>query len=137
MKSRLLTQWIFLTVGMMLIIGCGGGAPVLDINDASITTVSGKEPALEDVTRAIVSAATGSTPIWNMQVVKPGHIVATLHNRQHMASVDINYTTKGYSITRKDTSNLKYNAEKGTIHPGYNKWIRRLDNNIRVKLSLL
>ncbi len=137
MKSRLLSQWVFLSVAMLLIIGCGGGAPVLDITDASITTVSGKEPTLEDVTRAIVSAATGSTPIWNMQVVEPGHIVATLHNRRHMASVDINYTTKGYSITRKETSNLKYNAEKGTIHPGYNKWIRRLDNNIRVKLSML
>ena len=137
MKSRLLSQWVFLSVAMLLIIGCGGGAPVLDITDSSVTPVSGKEPTLEDVTRAIVSAATGSTPIWNMQVVEPGHIVATLHNRKHMASVDINYTTKGYSITRKETSNLKYNAEKGTIHPGYNKWIRRLDNNIRVKLSML
>jgi hypothetical protein len=51
--------------------------------------------------------------------------------------VDINYTTKGYSITYKDSADLKYDAEKGTIHEGYNKWIQRLDSNIRVKLSLL
>ncbi len=137
MTSRLLPRWTVLVIALMLMIGCGGGAPVLDIQDASITPVSGEEPTLDEVTRAIVSAATGSTPIWNMQVVEPGHIVATLHNRRHMASVDINYTTKGYSITRKETSNLKYDAEKGTIHPGYNKWIRRLDNNIRVKLAML
>jgi len=121
---------------MVLFVGCGG-KPVFNVNDASFNTVSGKEPALEDVTRAIVSASANSFPAWNMQVVKPGHIVATLHNRSHMAAVDIKYTTKGYSITRKETSNLKYNAEKGTIHPGYNKWIRRLDSNIRAKLSIL
>ncbi len=136
MNNRSFAQLLFLAVAMVLFVGCGG-KPVFNVNDASFNTVSGKEPALEDVTRAIVSASANSFPAWNMQIVKPGHIVATLHNRSHMAVVDIKYTTKGYSITRKETSNLKYNAEKGTIHPGYNKWIRRLDSNIRAKLSIL
>lgn len=136
MKNRALNQLVFLMVVLVLFVGCRT-AQVFNVNDATINTVSSKEPAIEDVTRAIISAATGSTPIWNMQVVKPGHIVATLHNRSHMAAVDIQYTTKGYSITRKETTNLKYNAEDNTIHPSYNKWIQRLDSNIRVKLSLL
>ena len=136
MKNRALNQLVFLMVVLVLFVGCRT-AQVFNVNDATINTVSSKEPAIEDVTRAIMSAATGSTPIWNMQVVKPGHIVATLHNRSHMAAVDIQYTTKGYSITRKETTNLKYNAEDNTIHPSYNKWIQRLDSNIRVKLSLL
>lgn len=136
MKNRALTQWIFLVVAMVLLVGCGG-ASVFNVTDASINPVSGKEPTLDDVTRAIVSASTSSTPAWNMQVVKPGHIVATLHNRSHMAAVDIQYTTKGYSITLKETANLKYDAEKGTIHPGYNKWVQLLNSNIGAKLSLL
>jgi len=136
MKNRSFAQLLFLAVAMVLFVGCGG-KPVFNVNDASFNTVSGKEPALEDVTRAIVSASANSFPAWNMQVVKPGHIVATLHNRSHMAAVDIQYTTKGYSITRKETSNLKYNAEDGTIHPSYNKWIQRLDGNIRMKLNIL
>jgi hypothetical protein len=63
--------------------------------------------------------------------------VATLNNRTHMAQVDINYTTKGYIITRKDSADLQYDAEKGTIHPSYNKWIQILDSNIRAKVSML
>jgi uncharacterized lipoprotein YajG len=136
MKNRSLTQWIFLVVAMVVFVGCQG-TPVFNVKDASINPVSGKEPTLEEVTRAIVSASTSSTPAWNMQVVKPGHIVATLHNRSYMAQVDIQYTTKGYSITRKDSSNLKYDAEKGTIHKSYNKWIQYLRSNIGAKLSLL
>jgi hypothetical protein len=136
MKNRSLTQWIFLVVAMVVFVGCQG-TPVFNVKDASIKPVSGKEPTLEDVTRAIKGASTGSTPPWNMQVVKPGHIVATLHNRSYMAQVDIQYTTKGYSITRKDSSNLKYDAEKGTIHKGYNKWVQHLDSHIRAELSLL
>ena len=136
MKNRSLTQFILLVVVMLVFVGCRT-TPVFNVENATINTVSGTDPALEDVTRAIVSAAGNSHPPWNMQVVKPGHIVATLHNRTHMAQVDIEYTTKGYSITRKDSADLQYDAEKGTIHPGYNKWVQRLDSNIRIKLNLL
>ncbi|MEO6202787.1 MAG: hypothetical protein ABIP82_06165 [Nitrospirales bacterium] len=127
-----------MVVGFILIVfgGCRT-APLFNVNEATITPVSGKEPILEDVTKAIVSASTGSTPPWNMQVVKPGHIVATLHVRGHMAAVDILYTTNSYSIKHKESSNLKYDAADGTIHSNYNAWIQRLDGNIRGKLSLL
>lgn len=125
-------------VGMILLIfgGCRT-APIFNVNEATITPVSGKEPTLEDVTQAIVSASTGSTPPWNMQVVKPGHVVATLHVRGHMAAVDILYTTNSYSIKHKESSNLKHDAADGTIHSNYNAWIQRLDGNIRGKLALL
>lgn len=136
MKHRVFNQLIFLAVAMVLFVGCRT-TPVFNVKDATIHTASGKEPTLEDVTKAIVSASTNSTPAWNMTVVKPGHIVATLNNRTHMAQVDINYTTKGYSITRKDSADLQYDAEKGTIHPSYNKWIQILDSNIRAKVSML
>ncbi len=136
MKKRVLTHGIFLIVVMVLLVGCKG-SPIFNVKDANINTVSGNEPALEDVTRAIISAAANSNPPWNMDIVQPGHIVATLHNRTHMAQVDIEYTTKGYSITRKDSADLKYDPESETIHAGYNKWVQRLDSNIRIKLNLL
>ncbi|MEX0829322.1 MAG: hypothetical protein WD032_03700 [Nitrospirales bacterium] len=136
MKHRALNQLIFLAVVMVLFVGCRT-TPVFNVENATINTVSGKEPTLEDVSRAIVSASGNSNPPWNMQIVKPGHIVATLHNRTHMAQVNIHYTTEGYSITYKDSADLKYDAEKGTIHEGYNKWIQRLDSNIRMKVNML
>ena len=137
MKHRSLNQLIFLAIVLVLLVGCRTRPPVFNVESANINTISSKEPTLEDVTRAIVSASGNSNPPWNMEVVKPGHIVATLHNRTHMAQVDIQYTTKGYSITRKDSADLQYDPEKGTIHPGYNKWVQRLDSNIRMKLNML
>lgn len=138
MKNRSLNQLIFLAIVLVLLVGCRTtGKPVFNVESANINTVSGKEPTLEDVSRAIVSASGNSNPPWNMQIVKPGHIVATLHTRTHMAQVDIQYTTKGYSITRKDSADLQYDPEKGTIHPSYNKWIQTLDSNIRMKVNLL
>jgi len=137
MKHRSLNQLIFLAIVLVLLVGCRTRPPVFNVENANINTVSSKEPTLDDVTRAIISASGNSNPPWNMEVVKPGHIVATLHNRTHMAQVDIQYTTKGYSITRKDSADLNYDAEKGTIHEGYNKWVQRLDSNIRMKLNML
>ncbi|MDH5586991.1 MAG: hypothetical protein OEZ05_10215 [Nitrospirota bacterium] len=95
MKQRAFTQLIFLTMVLVVFVGCRTRPPVFNVENANINTVSGKEPTLEDVSRAIVSASGNTNPPWNMQIVKPGHIVATLHTRTHMAQVDINYTTKG------------------------------------------
>lgn len=134
--NRTMKQVLMVGLILLVFVGCRT-APIFNVNEASITPVSGKEPTLPEVTQAIISAATASTPAWNMQVVKPGHIVATLHVRGHMAAVDIVYTTQSYSITHKESTNLKYNDTQGTIHANYNGWIQRLDSNIRGRLSLL
>jgi hypothetical protein len=48
----------------------------------------------------------------------------------------IPYTTKNYSILYKDSSNLRYDPEKRTIHVNYQKWIERLDNEIKTRLRM-
>ena len=53
----------------------------------------------------------------------------------HTAIVEIPYTTKTYSIIYKDSTNLKYDAEKQTIHENYRGWIQNLDNAIKSRLS--
>jgi hypothetical protein len=70
-----------------------------------------------------------------MAVAKPGEIIGTLNIRSHQAVVSIPFTTKTYSILYKDSSNLKYNAEKQTIHENYTGWIQRLDGAIRSRLT--
>ena len=136
MKCRSVNYLLVLLGVLVLFVGCRT-VPVFNVEKAAINTADQKEPTMEEVTKAILSAAANSHPPWNMKVVKPGHIVATLHNRRHMAQVDINYTTKEYSITRKSSAELKYDPEKETIHSSYNKWIQRLDSNIQIKLNTL
>jgi hypothetical protein len=113
--------------------GCRGGGQIYQVKDAPIQTATGKEPSMEDVQKAIIAAGVGLG--WQMQVAKPGEIIGTLNVRSHQAVVSIPYTTKQYSILYKDSNNLKYNAEKQTIHENYSGWIQRLDGAIRSRLT--
>lgn len=111
--------------------GCGRN-PVMNIEGSPIAVSSGKT-TMDKVKGAIISA--GTRLGWQMKPVADGHMVATLFLRGHMAQVDIKYTTESYSITYKDSSNLKYDGTN--IHKNYNGWIQNLDRNIRVALSPL
>lgn len=117
----------------LALVGCRGGGQIYNVKDAPITTATGKETTLDQITKAIVDA--GSKLGWTMAVVKPGHIIGTLNIRSHTAIVEIPYTTKTYSILYKDSTNLKYDAEKQTIHKNYRGWIQNLDNAIKSRLS--
>jgi hypothetical protein len=72
---------------------------------------------------------------WIVKKMDEGHATAQLNLRSHMALVDIKYTQKEYSITYKNSMNLDYNKEKGTIHSNYNGWIQNLNQAIQVQLS--
>lgn len=113
--------------------GCRGGGQIYQVKDAPVQTATGKEPSLEDVQKAIIGAGAGLG--WTMAVVKPGEILGTLNVRSHQAVVTIPFTTKTYSILYKDSSNLKYDADKQTIHENYTGWIQRLDGAIKSRLT--
>ena len=127
---------LMLSLVLLLFTSCRT-AQVYNVTDTPINTGSGNEPTLEQVEKAILSAATASKPAWAMRVVKPGLITATLNVRSHMAVVDITYNTKSYSINYKESNNLKYDGEKNTIHSNYNGWIQNLDSAIKGKMSAI
>ena len=133
---------------IMILSGCRT-SPVYNIQDQSL--IIGKSEFSEyDIRKSIVRA--GSRAGWNMNADKPGHVLGTLHIKDHMAQVDINYDLKKYSITYKKSSNLRYHTgyNKTTdnegndhikkwevIHRNYNKWVQQLDREIKTELSLL
>lgn len=117
----------------VLLVACTGN-PIRNVDNAPVNA-SNANYDLADVTKAIKSAGTGLG--WQMKEETPGHIVGTLFLRSHMAKVDITYTLDEYSITYKDSTNLKYNAANGTIHRNYSGWIQNLTNGINVQLSNL
>ena len=122
---------IALIVGL---VGCAA-APILNVSDAPVKTLSGKELTYDQVTKAIVIAGMGLK--WVMDVAAPGHIIGTLDLRGHQAVVDITYNTKVYSITYKSSRNLLIvdgNGNTAGIHQNYNGWIENLDNEIRTQV---
>lgn len=114
----------------VLLIACAP-IPVHNVYNAPIN-VSSSNYDLNDVTKAIQRAGAGLG--WQMKAETPGHIVGTLFLRSHMAKVDIIYTLDEYSITYKDSSNLKYNAAANTIHKNYKAWIKNLNKAINAYL---
>jgi len=133
---RKFSSLLLLGIAVILVAGCRAG-PINNVTDAAITPVLGNEPSLDQVTRAIVAAGTKPKPAWNMRVVEPGHILATLHIRSHTATVDIKYTTKSYTITYNTSTNLNYNPDDNTIHSNYNGWIQNLNSAINRQLATL
>ena len=109
----------------------GRTQPIYDVIDAPITTMSGKALTGDQVKSILTQTATARG--WRVRDQAPGHLVAVITPRSHMAAVDITYTNKSYSIRYKDSSNLLYNGSD--IHRNYNKWIKLLENNINQRCA--
>ncbi|HKQ35719.1 MAG TPA: hypothetical protein VJT11_10485 [Nitrospiraceae bacterium] len=131
--KRILSGVAVACLVVAVVAGCRGGGQIYNVKDAPVQTATGKEPSPEDVQKAIIQA--GAALGWTMAVVKPGEIMGTLNIRSHQAIVTIPYTSKTYSILYKGSTNLKYDADKQTIHENYAGWIQRLDGAIRSRLT--
>jgi hypothetical protein len=108
------------------------GKPVLNIDNAPVTSTSGKTPPLEAVQKAILVGLT--TKGWTGTVVKPGDIKANIAVRTHTAEIEVTYDATHYSIRYVNSTNLDYDAGKNTIHRNYNNWIKSLGEVINAEL---
>lgn len=111
--------------------GCATPTPVLNLTDQEVSTDK-KSATAEDVRGAIRRAAAGLG--WQMKDDGPGKMSGMLMLRQHTASVNVDYDATKYSIQYKDSSNLRYDAAKGTIHRNYNAWVQNLNKAIQREL---
>lgn len=130
MKLRPLSAALICLV--LAIVGCRAGGQVYEVKDAPIEAA--KPLTLDQVQKAIIDAGIKQT--WIMTPVKQGELLGEYNVQSHQIHVTIPYTTKTYSILYKDSSNLRYDPVKRTIHVNYAKWIERLDNEIKGRLRM-
>ena len=104
-----------------------------NIKDTPVSVNEGKNISMEEIEKAITIA--GASLGWRMKIESSGHMVGTLTLRDHIAVVDINYNSETYSITYKDSTNLKYDGEN--IHSNFNTWIQNLQKSINSQLDIL
>lgn len=92
-----------------------------------------KQPTDKQIEAAIIRAGAKT----NWEIIPTGHrtMIGTLNMRAHQAVVTITFDENTYKITYKSSANL--NAEDGKIHRNYNKWVVKLDSNIRTELATL
>lgn len=120
-------------LAVLLLAGCATPHAVKNVTAEPVVGPGGRTVSMDEVGKAILRA--GGTLGWQMKQMEPGYIVGTLKLRSHVAVVDIRYTTKHYSITYKDSTNLDYDGTN--IHRNYNGWISNLDRAIKTQLATL
>lgn len=123
---------IVVCLALVAMVACRAGGQVYEVKDAPIE--SAKPLTLDQVQKAIIDAGIKQT--WIMTPIKPGEMLGEFNIQSHQIHVTIPYTTKTYSILYKDSSNLRYDPVKRTIHVNYAKWIERLDNEIKARLRM-
>ena len=121
---------IALLCSIVFTAGCRKRAPVLNLNNNTVASVS-ENKSIEKVEKAISAGAASLG--WKTEKTSPGLITATLFIRTHTAVVEIPYTLNSFSIIYKSSINLKY--RDGKIHPNYNRWVQNLSNAISAELA--
>ncbi len=117
----------FLLLASLVFTACGT-SKVYNVPPQKVHT----QKSSESTYRAIRSA--GQSLGWKIRKIKSGVAEGKLSLRTHVAVVRINYTRNSYSIRYVRSTNLKYNASKGTIHSNYNGWIQNLEKAIVARL---
>ena len=128
-----MTKFKWLLVFFAGLLAACSAAPIYNLKGSALTTASGKAPTMQQVQSAILQA--GTSLGWQMSNEKPGKMTGRLALRTHQAVVDIDYDTKQYNITYRDSVDL--NAKDGMIHKNYNSWVQNLDNRIRAQFNLI
>ena len=124
-KSLKITS--LLLIASFAITACG----TRTIYNVPVTKIHAKSSS-ETVYRAIRNA--GISLGWKIRKIKPGVAEGKLALRSHVAVVRISYNKSSYSIRYVQSTNLKYNPKKQTIHSNYNGWIQNLEKAIDARL---
>ena len=119
---------ILIALGVVLLLaGCHHARPIVNVTDQPIVSAIDKQLTPDQVRNAIVSA--GNALGWVMTPVSPVLVSGRFIKDEYVAVVDVRYSEKMYSITYKDSTNLKY--KNAHINRNYNEWVANLDREIR------
>ena len=132
MKRFLLVPAVLVLTALVFAFASPGHAarsvPIQSYGNANLSTYGVFTAA--QVGNAIISA--GASIGWQMNKVSPELITATVMERGHSVTVDIQYSAKEYTIKYRDSVNMR--AEGGKIHSSYNRWVERLQRNIDAQI---
>lgn len=109
--------------------------PIVNYADVIITTGSGKTPTTDQLKQAFIAA--GNARRWTFSDQGTNQLIGSLSWENHSLMVTISYTPQKYSVTYRDSINLKYGVDNGTpvIHPRYNTFVQELMTRVRMELS--
>ncbi len=102
-------------------------APIYEVDRQPLRGVDSFQEAQNEIARA--ARMNG----WEVELVNPGHFIATKRKGRHVASVDIHHDGWYYSIHYRNSAMFKYDGQN--IHKLYNFWIESLENTINGEVA--
>lgn len=133
MQSAKSTLWgCAILVASLLAAACSTQHPIYNIAQSPIPALrDGSRPSMQDVNKAITEAAIYKR--WRVENLDEDTVRASITVRaRHHATIDIDYSQTGYSITLVKSEGLDQRG--GRIHRNYNKWVHLLDQQIQSRL---
>jgi len=129
---------LLLSVLLALSAGCGRKKHVVTPTGGIPATAAQGKFTLKDMREAILKGCESAQ--WHTTEIDANTIEAmsSAGKGKHGAVVLIPYTATAYSINYKSSSNMKYESKDdgtATIHRGYNKLVRKLDEAIKAQLA--
>lgn len=128
---KILSPTKMVLIGVLLVVGACSGTPVYNAEGQPFA--ANRPLQITDIEKAIRRAAASRG--WTIKKLGAGKMEGRLAIRRHVALVDITYNLREFSITYKDSQNLKYTGS--TIHKNYNSWVQNLAKDINSQVSLL
>jgi len=126
---KIRTLWGALALALA-ITACHRMEAVYEVRNHPIPKVAREKLNDEKIGEAIVQASLAKS--WRPDEDRSGHIRARTQWKEHIATVDIFYTNRDYSILLASSENLKEN--EGEIHREYNRRVRALEDAIEAEL---
>ena len=113
--------------------------PIVNPTDIPVAPASGKKLTATEVQQVIARVATDKK--WIVSAARDGKFTASLswNSNKHTIVVEIACMPDRYSITYKDSLNMKYEVLNGVpkIHPYYDRHINALRDAIRIEFMKL
>jgi hypothetical protein len=134
-KNHVLKPWIPLLVLALILplAACRRQAPISNVIDMPVSGARSGSLTKEKAKEVILAACRKFG--WAAREIEPGLIRADYAARSHTATIEIPFSSTRYSIIYKHSTNLKYNAQRQTIHNQYNHWISNLRQEIDTNMA--
>jgi hypothetical protein len=120
-----------LTLSALFLLGCSGPA-VYTAPNAPVSQIA-NTPTLAQVDKAVKDSLIGRS--WIPQKVSSNVYLGTYKKGDLMAKIKVTFNTSTFTINHLDSRNLDYDGSDESIHPTYNKWIQRLEADIRKRVD--
>lgn len=116
---------IVIASSVVILSNCRGRVPIQETTSLPIP-MNAQYLSEDDIRSSIIHTA--SNRKWHCSESAPQTLKCHLKTRGHEAEIDIHYSKKEYSITHRGSKNL--HETEGEIHPKFNKWVHKLEEDI-------